>query len=117
MFPTALTVGPLQAWLPTETIQIQDAPNGAWRSVDKVFVDRKVPGDMVGTNQGDRPRVELEIPNDPVAGVAAGFDKVQVTFCVARRIGGTADPTVAANLMRCTEILEQDEGMIRLELR
>jgi hypothetical protein len=59
----------------------------------------------------------LEIPNDPVAGVAAGFDKAQVTFCVARRIGGTADPTVAANLMRCTEILEQDEGMIRLELR
>ena len=28
MFPTALTVGPLQALLPTETIQIQDAPAG-----------------------------------------------------------------------------------------
>jgi hypothetical protein len=117
MFPTALTVGPLQAWLPTETIQIQDAPNGAWRSVDKVFVDRKVPGDMVGTKQGDRPRFELEIHNDPVAGVAAGFDKAQVTFCVAQRIGGAADPTVPANLMHCFKILGQDEGMIRLELR
>ena len=54
MFPTALTVGPLQAWLPTETIQIQDAPNGAWRSVDKVFVDRKVPGGH-GRRQSRRP--------------------------------------------------------------
>ena len=39
-----------------------------------------------------------------------------MTFCVAQRIGGTADPTVAANLMHCFEILGQDEGMIRLEL-
>jgi hypothetical protein len=117
MFPTALTVGPLQALLPTETIQIQEAPNGAWRSVPGVFVDRVAPEEVFGANQGDRPLFLVEIPVDPTAGVAGNFDKGQTTFCVAQRIGGTADPTVPANLMRCFKILGQDEGMIRLELR
>lgn len=117
MFPTALTVGPLQAWLPTETIQIQDAPNGAWRTVDKVWVDRMPPEEMFGANQGNRPRFVIEIPTDPIAGVAGNFDKQQTTFCVAQRIGGTADPAVQANLMHCFDILLQDEGMMRLELR
>jgi hypothetical protein len=117
MFPTALTVGPLQAWLPTETIQIQDAPNGAWRSVPGVLVDRVAPEEMFGANQGNRPRFLIELPTDPTAGVAGNFNMGQTTFCVAQRVGGTADPTVPANLMHCFQILGQDEGMIRLELR
>jgi hypothetical protein len=117
MFPTALTVGPLQAWLPTETIQIQDAPNGAWRSVPSVLVDRVAPEEMFGANQGNRPRFLIELPTDPTAGVAGNFNMGQTTFCVAQRVGGTADPTVPANLMHCFQILGQDEGMIRLELR
>ena len=36
----------------TETIQIQDAPNGAWRTVNKVFVDRMPPEEMLGRKPG-----------------------------------------------------------------
>ena len=110
------TVDPLFALLPKESIQVQDAPGGAWRPVD-AFVDRMAPDELLGANTGDRPRFEVEVRNDPVLGVAAGFDRGQTTFCVAQRIGGTADPTVPANLMHCFKILGQDEGMIRLELR
>ena len=113
---TALTVDPLLALLPTESIQIQDAPGGTWRSVT-AFVDREAPEEVFGVNEGNRPRFLVEIPTDPVKGVAGGFDKGQTTFCVAQRIGGTPDPTVPANLMHCFKILGQDEGMIRLELR
>ena len=116
MFPTALTVDPLLALLPAESIQIQDAPGGAWRTVT-AFVDRQTPEELLGGNTGDRPLFEVEICNDPVKGVAGGFDKGRTTFCVAQRIGGAADPAVPANLMHCFKILGQDEGMIRLELR
>ena len=81
------------------------------------FVDREAPEELFGGNQGDRPLFEVEIRTDPVKGVAGEFDKGQTTFCVAQRIGGTADPAVPANLMHCFKILGQDEGMIRLELR
>jgi hypothetical protein len=113
---TALTVDPLFALLPKENIGIQEAPGGAWRTVE-AFVDRKPPEEFVGGNAGDRPLFEIEVRNDPVKGIAGGFDKGQTTFCVAQRIGGTVDPNVAANLMHCFKILGQDEGMIRLELR
>ena len=111
-----LTVDPLFALLPKESIQVQDAPGGAWRTVD-AFVDRLAPEEMLGANMGDRPRFEVEVRNDAVLGVAAGFDKGQTTFCVAQRYGGTPDPTVPANLMHCFKILGQDEGCIQLELR
>jgi len=111
-----LTVDPLFALLPKESIQVQDATGGAWRTVD-AFVDRLAPEEMFGGNTGDRPRFEVEVRNDAALGVAAGFDRGQTTFCVAQRYGGTSDPTVPANLMRCFKILGQDEGCIQLELR
>ena len=111
-----LTVDPLFALLPKESIQVRDAPGGAWRTVD-AFVDRLAPEEMFGANMGDRPRFEVEVRNDAILGVAAGFDKGQTTFCVAQRIGGTVDPNVAANLMHCFKILGQDEGCVQLELR
>jgi hypothetical protein len=112
-----LTVDPLFALLPKESIQVQDAPGGAWRTVD-AFVDRVAPEEMFGGNQGGRPLFEVEVRNDAVLGVAAGFDKGQTTFCVAQRYGSLApDPMVAANLMHCFKILGQDEGCIQMELR
>ena len=111
-----LTVDPLFAVLPKENVAIQDAPGGAWRTV-QAWVDRKPPEEFIGGNTGNRPLFEIEVRNDPVTGVAAGFDVGRTTFCVAQRYGGTPDPTVPANLMHCSRILEQDEGCIRLELR
>jgi hypothetical protein len=113
-----LTVDPLFALLPKESIRIQDAPGGVWRTVD-AFVDRWAPEEMLGANSsGDRPRFEVEVRNDAALGVAAGFDKGKTTFCVAQRYGFLApDPTVPANLMHCFKILGQDEGCIQLELR
>ena len=111
-----LTVDPLFALLPKERIQVQDAPGGAWRTVD-AFVDRLTPEEMFGGNTGDRPLFEVEVRNDAILGVAAWFDKGQTTFCVAQRYGGTPDPTVPANLMHCFKILGQDEGAIQMELR
>ncbi|MGD1002767.1 MAG: hypothetical protein ABSA67_18925 [Candidatus Brocadiia bacterium] len=111
-----LTVDPLFTLLPKESIQVQDAPAGPWRTVD-AFVDRLAPDEMLGANMGDRPRFEVEFRNDAVLGVAAGFDRGQTTFCVAQRYGGTPDPTVPASLMHCFKILGQDEGCIQMELR
>jgi hypothetical protein len=110
------TVDPLFALLPKESIQVQDAPGGAWRPVD-AWVDRLPPRDVFGANTGVRPLFEIEVRNDAALGVAASFDRQKTTFCVAQRYGGTADPTVPANLMHCLEILEQDEGCIKLQLQ
>ena len=94
MFPTALTVGPLLALLPTESIQIQDAPNGAWRTVTGAFVDRQTTGGAARrATRATGPCLSRD-SNDPIEGVAGGFDKGRTTFCVAQRIGGTADPAV-----------------------
>ena len=113
----ALTVDPLLAILPTEAIKIQDAPGGSWRTIDKVFVDRVASEDVFGGNQGNRPRILLEIKTGAPGGLAGNFDQGQTTFCVAQRIGGAADETVPANLMKCLKLLSSDEGMIRMELR
>jgi hypothetical protein len=117
MFPTALTVGPLQANLPTETIQVQDTPGGAWRTVTGVFVDRIAPQEIFGANEGMRPVIEIVIPTDAVKGVAGNFDRGETTFCVGLRIGDVADPTVAANLFHQAKIIESDEGMMELRLQ
>ena len=99
-----LTVDPLFTLLPKESIQVQDAPAGPWRTVD-AFVDRLAPDEMLGANMGDRPRFEVEFRNDAVLGVAAGFDRGQTTFCVAQRYGGTPDPTSLEG--RIDQLLEE----------
>ena len=105
---TALTVDPLLALLPTEIIQIQDAPKGTWRSV-KAFVDREAPEEIFGANQGDRPRFLVEVPARPGQGcrgrVRQGSDDL-LRGAAHRRHGGPDGP-------REPDALLQDSGTRR----
>jgi hypothetical protein len=108
-----LTTQPLLALLPTEDFDVLDSGASQWRTITG-FVDRMLPAAMLADERGSRPVIQIEVENDGVIGVAATFDRANTLFAIPLRDGGTVDHSVT---MKCSKILNQDEGMVKLELR
>jgi hypothetical protein len=76
------------------------------------IIDREQPGELPGAGQGISPITRITVANDAVKGISssevdAGGDRVEL----ALRIGETPQ------LRRITQIVEQDAGMLTLEVR
>ena len=95
-----------------ETEKVTYYPYGGDPREITAVVTRKPPAELDGAPHGCGPAIEIAVANDAATGISSSeVNKMKDQVKVAVRIGQTVENRLV------TEIISQDAGMMRLEIR